>query len=115
MTLEEKIDIVQRNILTYEEMAQKYFFVDNICFIAAQEKRKESELLEWLKELEAYRKLYSLDNDIKTTLSEISDIHERIRQCNERYEKRMAELERPVEFYDINGPLKITREEDNNG
>ena len=57
----------------------------------------------------------SEDNDIKTTLNEINDIHERIRQCNERYEKRMAELERPVEFYDINGPLKITREEDNNG
>ena len=57
----------------------------------------------------------SEDNDIKTTLNEIHGIHERIRQCNERYEKRMAELERPVEFYDINGPLKITREEDNNG
>jgi hypothetical protein len=57
----------------------------------------------------------TMDNDIKTALNEIHGIHERIRQCNERYEKRMAELERPVEFYDINGPLKITREEDNNG
>lgn len=58
---------------------------------------------------------YEMRDAIKTTLSEINDIHERIRQCNERYEKRMKELERPVEFYDINGPLKITREEDNNG
>lgn len=82
------------------------------CMQCASEHRQ---LAEWLKELKAYRELYLLDNGIKNTLSEINGIHERIRQCNERYEKRMAELERPVEFYDINGPLKITREEDNNG
>lgn len=117
MTLEETIEIVQKKILKCEETAQKYFFDDRICFNAAQEKREQSELLGWLKELETYRKFFSLDNDIKATLSEINDIHERIRQCNERYEQRMKELERPVKFYDINGPLKITitREEDNNG
>ena len=70
------------------------------------------ELCNWFIEKDKHE---TMDNDIKTTLNEINDIHERIRQCNERYEKRMAELERPVEFYDINGPLKITREEDNNG
>lgn len=65
--------------------------------------------------IEALEQRIRMRDGIKTTLSEINGIHERIRQCNERYEKRMAELERPVEFYDINGPLKITREEDNNG
>lgn len=65
--------------------------------------------------IEALEQRIRFRDDIKTTLNEIHDIHERIRQCNERYEQRMKELERPVEFYDINGPLKITREEDNNG
>lgn len=65
--------------------------------------------------IEALEQRIRMRDDIKTTLDEINDIHERIRQCNERYEQRMKELERPVEFYDINGPLKITREEDNNG
>lgn len=65
--------------------------------------------------IEALEQRIQMRDDIKTTLNEINNIHERIRQCNERYEKRMAELERPVEFYNINGPLKITREEDNNG
>ena len=72
------------------------------CMKCASEYRQRAD---WLKELKAYRKLYSLDNDIKTTLNEINDIHERIRLCNERYEQRMKELERPVEFYDIIGPL----------
>ena len=65
--------------------------------------------------IEALEQRIRMRDDIKTTLNEIHDIHERIRLCNERYEQRMKELERPVEFYDINGPLKITREEDNNG
>lgn len=65
--------------------------------------------------IEALEQRIRFRDDIKTTLNEIHDIHERIRQCNERYEQRMKELERPVEFYNINGPLKITREEDNNG
>lgn len=116
MTIDEWIKHCEEVAEELEEEAAKYCCDDteimNKCYERAKEHRQ---LVDLLKELEAYRKLYSLDNDIKTTLNEIHDIHERIRQCNERYEKRMAELERPVEFYDINGPLKITREEDNNG
>lgn len=117
MTIDEAIKHCEEVVELNEECARIYNDQGEViascsCYECAREHRQ---LAEWLKELEAYRKLYSLDNDIKTTLSEIHDIHERIRQCNERYEKRMAELERPVEFYDINGPLKITREEDNNG
>lgn len=109
MTLEEFIAY-------FDEQSERFTFL--VPYDADENYNKNcKQLADLLRELDAYRKFYSLDNDIKTTLDEINDIHERIRQCNERYEKRMKEIERPVKFYDINGPLKITitREEDNNG
>ena len=51
MTLEEKIEYVQKLVSNYEEVAQKYFFDDKIYFIATQEARKQRELLGWLKAL----------------------------------------------------------------
>ena len=55
MTLDEAIKYTRELASQYEEVANKYFFDDKICFIANHEARKQTQLLKWLVELKSYR------------------------------------------------------------